>query len=866
MAIQRAILTNCGKTDLLEMDVGRMLLESPLLFCPHSAGIQAEPTSYPSIPVTIKLPPLAASATAHFHAIPLVRLVTGLFLAVGFSGALSAQPLNPIAEQRATPLTRVADAAAEITVDGVLDELIWQDIPVIDGMGVIQPDTLAAASLETHTRVFYTARGMYVGVMNYQDPATLVSRMSSRDAQSQRDSYGFAFDPSGTGLYGYFLRINLGDSLNDGTIVPERQINRQWDGPWHGATKSLDNGWSGEMFIPWSMMALPQGGETRRIGIYTERVLAAMGETWSWPVLPRNSAEFISAFQPYELTGINPSTQFTLYPYASASFDDMKNETDYRVGTDLYWRPTSNLQLSAALNPDFGTVESDDVVVNLGAFETYFEEKRPFFLEGQDIFSTSPRDIGAHGGAPTTLLNTRRIGRQASYTVPAGVNVIPTDLSRPSDLLAAGKLTGQSGNWRYGTMLAAEDDSMVRGTLADGSRVHLQSEGRDFAIGRLLYEDTSSGGRRAYGWFGSNLSHPNREATVNAFDMHYFSADTRWVVDGQLMHSRVQDVSGSGMYLDLNFRPNRRLQHSITGTYLDDKIELNDIGFVQRNDHVQLDYVLNITESDLPGLRSRNRSVNIVNQWNTDGDPVRLGMHFSQYLNFLDNTSLSSTLRFFPARTDDTLSRGNGTFKIPMRIGFDANWRSDASRPISYNVGFNSAEEDLGKQSLSYSAGVSWQPNDRFSVDLSTRYVDREAWLIHLGKGRMTAFEANEWAPRLEMDYFISAKQQLRFSMQWTGIKAFEDRFYQVNASKVEPLNETGDLTAGTDNFAVSRMSFQARYRWEIAPLSDLFFVYTRGGNLARTFEDDYSGMFEHAWNDQVVDNWVVKLRYRLGS
>ena len=130
----------------------------------------------------------------------------------------------------------------------------------------------------------------------------------------------------------------------------------------------------------------------------------------------------------------------------------------------------------------------------------------------------------------------------------------------------------------------------------------------------------------------------------------------------------------------------------------------------------------------------------------------------------------------------------------------------------------------------------------------------------------MTAFEANEWAPRLEMDYFISAKQQLRFSMQWTGIKAFEDRFYQVNASKVESLNETGDLTAGTDNFAVSRMSFQARYRWEIAPLSDLFFVYTRGGNLARTFEDDYSGMFEHAWNDQIVDNWVVKLRYRLGS
>ncbi|MES3008895.1 MAG: DUF5916 domain-containing protein [Pseudomonadota bacterium] len=806
--------------------------------------------------MTNKFQPRTRLAAARFPSPTLTGFVSSLLLGVGFAGELQAQ---------ATPLTRIGDADVQITLDGALDEAVWQSIPVIDGMGVIQPDTMEPASLSTHTRVFYTSRGMYVGVMNYQDPATLVSRMSSRDAQSQRDSYGFAFDPSGTGLYGYFLRINLGGSLNDGTIVPERQINRQWDGPWDGATKSLDDGWSGEMFIPWSMMALPQGGDTRQIGIYTERVLATMGETWSWPVLPRNSAEFISAFQPYELTGINPSTQFTLYPYSSATFDAMKNETKYRVGTDLYWRPSSNMQLSAALNPDFGTVESDDVVVNLGAFETFFEEKRPFFLEGQDIFSTSPRDNG-FGGGPTTLLNTRRIGRQASFDVPTGVSVIATDLSRPTDLLAAGKITGQSGNWRYGTLLAAEDDSMVRGTLANGSRVNLQAEGRDFAIGRLLYEDTASGGRRALGWFGSNLSHPDREATVNGVDMHYFSADTRWVFDGQLVHSNVQDVSGSGMYFDLDFRPNRRLQHSVTGTYMDDKVQLNDIGFVQRNDHMQLDYMLNITESDLPGLRSRNRSMNIVNQWNTDGRPVRLGMHFSQNLNFLDNTSLSTSLRFFPARTDDTLSRGNGTFKIPKRIAFDTQWRSDASRPFSYNVGFNSAPEDLGKQNLSFSAGVAWQPNDRFSVDLNTRYVDREAWLIHQGSGRMTAFEANEWAPRLEMDYFINAKQQLRFSLQWTGIKAFEDRFYQVNASKVEALNETGDVTVGSDNFAVSRMSFQARYRWEIAPLSDLFFVYTRGGNLARTFEDDYAGMFEHAWSDQIVDNWVLKLRYRLGS
>ncbi|MCB1648004.1 MAG: hypothetical protein H7A05_05360 [Pseudomonadales bacterium] len=763
------------------------------------------------------------------------------------------------------PLTRIAQNEARITLDGVLDEAVWQRVPVIDAMKVIQPDTLADASLSTQTRIFYNARGMYVGVMNYQDPETLVARMSSRDAGVQRDGFIISVDPSGEGLYGYFLRINLGGTFSDGTILPERQINRQWDGPWNAVTKETDEGWVAEIYIPWSMMSLPASGDTRTIGIYTERMVASMAQTWSWPALPDTAGVYLSGFQKFELSGINPATQFTFYPYSSATFDDMKNETDYRVGADLYWRPTSNMQLSATLNPDFGTVESDDVVVNLTAFETYFEEKRTFFLEGQDIFNTSPRD-SAGRGSPTTLLNTRRIGRQAIYDVPDDVDVIPTDLSRPSDLLGALKVTGQTGNLRYGTLLAAEDDSEIRGTAADGSRVRLEAEGRDFAIGRLLYEDTSIGGRRSIGWFGSALSHPERDAVVNGVDMHYFSADSRWEVDGQLVRSDVDKVSGNGAYFDMDYRPERGTQHTVTGTYLDDSVELNDVGFLQRNDFVQLDYRFNKTESNLPGLRTRSRSAQLINQWNTDGRPVRLGLFVFQNLSFLNNASLGTGLRYFPPRVDDRLSRGNGTYNIPERWSVDANWRSDRSRPVSVGGGIEFGEEDLGDSRITYNAGLTWQPNDRLAMNANLRYVDSDGWLVHQGSGRMTTFESEEWTPKLEMDYFITAKQQLRFSLQWTGIKAFEDQFYQVDPNHVRDLVNTGKVTTDSDNFTVSRMSFQARYRWELAPLSDLFFVYTRGGNLARSFSDDYMGLFEHAWSEQVVDNWVLKLRYRLGS
>jgi hypothetical protein len=134
------------------------------------------------------------------------------------------------------------------------------------------------------------------------------------------------------------------------------------------------------------MMQLPQSGEVRQIGVYTERMVSHLNETWSWPALPGTNPQYLSAFQKFELTGINPRTQFTFYPYASVTYDNINGEQKNRAGADFYWRPNSNTQLSATLNPDFGNVESDAIVVNLSAFETFFSEKRTFFLEGQDIF------------------------------------------------------------------------------------------------------------------------------------------------------------------------------------------------------------------------------------------------------------------------------------------------------------------------------------------------------------------------------------------------------------------------------------------------------------------------------------------------
>ncbi len=777
--------------------------------------------------------------------------------------------LNTVHAQDAIPqLTQVDEDLADITLDGRLDEAIWQSIPTIDGMRVIAPDTLVAASLRTETRIFYTERGIYVGVMNYQNPQTLVARMTSRDTRLERDGFVIMIDPSGDGLYGYMMRINLGGSKTDATILPERQMNMQWDGSWDAETSVVEDGWIAEFFIPWSMMALPQvAGDTRRIGIYTERQLGALNETWSFPALPFTVNQFLSAFHKFELQDIEPRRQLTFYPYASTSYDNIRNETSMRVGTEIFWRPSSNTQLSVSLNPDFGNVESDDVVVNLTAFETFFPEKRAFFLEGQDVFNTSPRNQGARGpGGPTTMLNTRRIGSAARFDIPTGVRTVATDVSAPTDLLGAVKFTGQNGSWRYGTLLAFEDDSEIRGTLANGTRVTLEAEGRNFAVGRLLYEDTSGGARRSIGWMGTTISHPDIDATVNGIDMHYFSSDARWVVDTQLLQSDVQGVTGNGVFADIVFQPQRGRQHRISAGYHDDKLELNTMGFLTRNDLVHLDYNYSRNESDVEGLLSRNTSFFLVNQYNTDGDPVRLALFGNRNYTFLNNHSLMASLRYFPKRIDDRLGRGSGNFRLPGRFQAVLGWETDPAQTIRYTANIDANQEDLGEDSLTTSLGINYRPVDNFNLGVEVSYTDREGLLVHRGAGRYTSYEATQWSPRMTMDYFISANQQLRFSMQWTGLKAFENKFLQVDPNRLTELREVAKPNLTPDDFTISRMTFQARYRWEIAPLSDLFIVYTRGGNVPGNTFDDYSGLLVEAWSEPLVDTLVIKLRYRLGS
>ena len=775
-------------------------------------------------------------------------------------------------------------ANPDIKLDGKIDEGIWLQTPTHDNMVVTEPDTGDKPTYSTLSRFIYTERGLYVSAVMQQPAETLVNRLSARDQSLNRDSFHITVDPSGTGLYGYWFEVSLGGSLLDGKVVPERSFFEQWDGPWQGASAVTTDGWSAEMFLPWSMMAMPQTDGPRTLGFWLKRKIAHVDETYSWPALPFNQPKFMSALHAMAIPGVEPKQNFAIFPYVSASLDEISGDDDVEAGFDFSYRPSSNLQITGAINPDFGAVESDDVVVNLTAFEVFFPEKRLFFLEGNEVFVTSPRsDLNRYiprpagtgprrtpltfNPEPTTLLNTRRIGGAARHIdVPDGIDLPGTEQSKPTDLLGAVKLVGQSGALRYGMLAAFEDDVELFGTDATtGADVVVEGPGRDFGVVRALYEN-SANGRKSLGYMGTLVTLPGDDSMAHGVDAHYLSADGKLRIDGQYLHSSVDSTKGNGFYSDINYAPNRTWLHRFALDYLDKNLDISDLGFIGRNDAMVFQYGAVRTQTrGLKRLRRLRSSLFLNNQFNTDGFATRIGIFTNQTLAFKNRSEFKYTLNYFPKQWDDRNSRGNGMFKIEDRLFTQFAYGTDTAKLLAFSGALTAEQENLGDWTYSADIGFSFNPNGKFSLDFDLNYKQRDGWLVHRTGRNFSTYESTEVKPRLAADFFFSARHQLRLTLQWAGIKAEDQEFLEVPLSEGPLVDRAVQPASGSEDFTISRLTAQLRYRWEMGPLSDLFLVYTRGGNLPNQVDSEFDDLFSDAFNEPIVDIIVMKIRYRFG-
>ena len=763
--------------------------------------------------------------------------------------------------------------------DGFVDEPFWAEAVTFAKFHVVSPATLVEPRYATYAKIVYSEQGLYVAFIAEQPPESLIERPTGRDSFRGvvRDVVGMALDASGTGRFGYFFNVALGGSLRDGTIRPERSFKPDWDGAWEARTQRTGTGWSAEFMIPWSVISLPKTGVKRQLGLRMWREIGYTGEEVAWPPLPDQSPKFISAFQPISVEGISPSNKYQFVPYVSSSYRDTQSSYQARAGFDFSWRPSSNFQVTSAIYPDFGNVEADDQDINLTAFEQFFPEKRIFFQEGVDVFITSPRSspywMGGYNAEPVYMLHTRRIGGRPRLPQLAG-NQEVQDRAQflPNELYGAAKITGQAGQVEYGLLMASEQDELfnVIETTDSGEkrRIDMRSSGQDFGVARLKYEHRADDGTYfGIGSFSGSVFHPQEDAFVQGLDWHYLSSGGLWQVDGQAIYSDTgSHGKGDAAHMEVARKPGFGVTQVVALGYMSDSFDLNDIGFHRRNDMMMLEARYVRETAERPGFRQFETTLGTYQQWNTSGDHVRSGFFYSNEMQFYSLKELEFDLRFFPAAYEDWDTRGNGVYKKETRGTVILEYSADRSKPLHGGVEFEVGNEELGGMRYVGRAGLNWRPDE--NTEFSLRFsLDRTfGQVLHHDKREMGEFDRKGIDSRLEFSYYPNDRHQFSALIRWNLIRAEEMNRFLVPERPGKLIKFDQQAGDAPWDFTATLMTMQLRYRWKIAPLTDLFVVYSRVSDDRFDGILDVGDVAEETWDQPLYADFIIKFRYRLGN
>jgi hypothetical protein len=341
------------------------------------------------------------------------------------------------------------------TIDGVLDDPAWQGADWQGDFIQREPYEGKPPSQQTEFKILYDDKHLYVAIRAHDtDPDRIERRLSRRDT-IEGDSVGIDIDSYFDKRTSFGFVVNAAGVKRDLVLSNDGDdADMNWDPIWLVKTSRDENGWNAEMRIPLSQLRFA-GSDSLTWGLQVHRNLFRRAEHSLWQFIPRDSSGWVHQFgELHGLDGIKPSRQVEILPYTVGRYQAFQpaegnpftsgRDGDLQAGLDGKIGVTSDLTMNFTVNPDFGQVEADPSVVNLTAYETYYEEKRPFFIEGRNILSF-PLMIGDGDLSGDNLFYTRRIGSRPSRSIYPGSGEF-VSMPENTSIIGAFKLTGKTRN------------------------------------------------------------------------------------------------------------------------------------------------------------------------------------------------------------------------------------------------------------------------------------------------------------------------------------------------------------------------------------------------------------------------------------
>ena len=508
-----------------------------------------------------------------------------------------------------------------IVIDGRMDEAAWNAVPLNDNFTQVNPDEGQPASVHTSFKVLWDDEYLYFGAIcdDDQPPTATLSR---RDRSIEGDSVQFDLDTMLDRRTAYHFQVFAAGQQLDAIHFNDTDMTTDWDAPWDSAVAKTATGWSVEMRIPLRSLRIPEGATVMGFNVY--RILSRRKEEDQWRFRPNGRSGDISRLGLLEgIQGIHPVRELELHPYIGMKFlrqvpayatphaelgscgttgFDPQRQGGVCAGLDLRYNLASDLALVGTINPDFGQVEADQRVLNLSTFETFFPEKRPFFLEGLDLYKLPLRvDIGGpYGGDAYQLFYSRRIGRGTpshdDLNLPDDQHIVYQQPSVP--IVSAMKLSGTIGGASVGVLSAVEP--RVTAQLTGGTEIR-SVDARNDAVLRVR---KPLGDLALVGFSGTSVDPlfndrsglEPRHAHVGEGDLTLYTHDrsTQFTMQGvgSLLTGHTPDMLRDGTVrgpTTSGWAGSARLQHAeehwlsaVNFDHLSPTFTVNDLGFMPR--------------------------------------------------------------------------------------------------------------------------------------------------------------------------------------------------------------------------------------------------------------------------------------------
>jgi len=790
--------------------------------------------------------------------------------------------------ERAQPHVRAVHVAQSPKLDGRLDDPAWQAAPPSDSFVQKFPSDGAAPSEQTTIRVVYDREAIWIGVDCRQRTAPIVRRLTRRDRPIEADSITIALDSRRSGTNAFEFAINAAGVLSDSIRFNDTDSSSDWDENWDARVARSADGWSAELRIPLRILRFDASLPVQSWGFQARRYISARQETDEWAFIPRTAAGEVSHYGKLDdLRALKPPSPFELRPFAlgrvrhrDAASAMLASGWDASgsVGLDLKWHVTQNLTLDATFNPDFGQVEADQVVLNLTTYEIFFPEKRPFFLEGVDVFAT-----------PLTLLYTRRIGLAPSapaFRTDAPYNEQLVDLPSPSTIYGAAKLVGVLGDKLTVGILSALTARNTVDVQLGPARVSRIAEplslfnvlrlryaaGRNMDIGLMatatnrfepagLYPLQPNGTPQyALCPDGSLVGPAERcfhDSYVGGPDVRWRSPSGDYVLNAQAIVSGVTngpprqlldgtfikpgDVGGGG-YFDFSKQGGKHWLFDLEYDVASKKLDYNDVGFMLRQNlhHIDITGEYRTTEPWGKTLETRWRA-EFYDRQSFGGLNLARGYQLNTDGKFSNFWGWFAELHYRERHFDDR-EVGDGTaLQREGLIGLELSINSDSRRPVYFELftqtqpRFNGLHVEVdGKLTVRALPQLDFDLLPTGSYDFGEpRFAGAGANPGELLFGKLTAASVGA---TLRATYTFTPRLTLQvYAQLFLAYKHYDQLSVFAGApGQLGPVVRLSDLMPTTQMPSVNPdleegvFNFNAVLRWEYRLGSVLYVVYTR--------------------------------------